>query len=77
MGMARALYTNNSGTQTTFTWSYTDSSYTKLVWIWNVSPQPVTVTWENLSYHDGAIHYTEYYDDNGTEVLSSEIRIPK
>jgi hypothetical protein len=71
------VYTDNSGTQTNFTWSYPDSSYTKLVWIWNLSPQPVTVTWEHLSYHDGAIQYTEYYDESGTEALSSEIRIPK
>jgi hypothetical protein len=71
------VYTDNSGNQTTFTWSYSDSTYTKLVWIWNLSPQAVTVSWENLSYHDGAIHYTEYYDDNGTEVLSSVIRAPK
>jgi len=71
------IYTDNSGTQTTLTWSYPDSSYTTLVWIWNQTPQPVTVTWENLSYHDGAIHYTEFYDRSGIWTLGDEIRIPK
>ena len=71
------IYTEPSGTQDSFTWSYSDSSYTKLVWIWNISPQPVTVTWENLSYHDDAIHYTEWYVRNGDTTLGSEIRTPR
>jgi hypothetical protein len=69
-------YTDNSGIQTSFTWNFTDATNTKVIWLWNL-PTPLTVTWENISYHDGAIRYTEYYTQNAVNVLASETRIPK
>ncbi|HET9824401.1 MAG TPA: hypothetical protein VFP87_03650 [Chitinophagaceae bacterium] len=71
-----ATYTDNNGGQSSFTWNFTDASNKKLVWLWNL-PQPVTVTWENIVYDDGAIRYTEYYTQFGVNTLSSEVRIPK
>jgi hypothetical protein len=70
------IYSDNAGTQTTFTWNFTDASNKKLVWVWNL-PSPVTVTWENINYDDGAIRYTEYANQNGFNTLVSEVRIPK
>jgi hypothetical protein len=70
------IYTNNSGTQTTFTWNFTNATNTTLVWTWNLSPS-VTVTWENISYDDNALHYTEYYVNGGVNSLSTEVRIPQ
>lgn len=70
------VYTDNSGTQTSFTWHFTDATNTSIVWLWNLS-SPVTVTWENISYDDNALHYTEYYSTNGTATLSMEVRIPQ
>lgn len=69
-------YTDNSGTQTTFTWNFTNATNTTLVWTWNLSPS-VTVNWENISYDDNALHYTEYYVTGGVNYLSTEVRIPK
>lgn len=69
-------YQDNAGSTTTFTWQFTNTSNTQLVWIWNL-PQPVTITWENIAYDDGALRYTEYYTQFGTNVLASEVRIPK
>jgi hypothetical protein len=70
-------YTDNNGNVSTFTWNFTDATDSTLVWTWNVTNPATIVTWEHLSYHDGAIQYTEYYFMNGAAVLSSEIRIPK
>ena len=70
------IYHDNAGGETTLTWRFTDSSYTKLTWTWNM-PQPVVVTWENIVYKDAAVHYTEYYTQFGNNVLGSVIRIPK
>ena len=69
-------YQDNTGTQSSFTWNFTDASNKKLVWLWNL-PSPVTITWENISYDDGALRYTEYFTQFGVSVLSSAIRIPK
>ena len=69
-------YTDNSGTQTTFTWNFTNATNTTLVWTWNLSPS-VTVTWENISYDDNALHYTEYYVNGGVNYLSAVVRIPR
>jgi hypothetical protein len=69
-------YTADNGGVTTFTWQFTDATNRTLVWHWNL-PTPVTVTWENVSYDDGALRYSEYYTMGGTNVLSAEIRIPK
>ncbi|MEO6358495.1 MAG: hypothetical protein ABIU77_14940 [Ferruginibacter sp.] len=69
-------YHNNDGGQTTFTWSFTNAANTKLTWFWN-TPSPITVTWENISYDDASIRYTEYYTQSGLNVLSSIIRTPK
>jgi hypothetical protein len=71
------LYSDNAGGQTTLTWNFTDASNTTLVWIWNVSPTPVTVTWEHLSFKNGAIHYDEFFTQNGENELSSATRVPK
>ncbi len=69
-------YTSNLGGVTTFTWQFTDATNKTLVWHWNLDPA-VTVTWENVSYDDGVLKYTEYYTMGGTNVLSAEIRMPK
>jgi hypothetical protein len=70
------IYTDNNGNQTTFTWTWSDSTYTRLSWVWNLET-PITVRWENLYYDDAAIHYTEYYIQNGNYVLSTEVRVPR
>jgi hypothetical protein len=70
------IYVNDAGAQTSLTWNFSDPTNRKLVWIWNL-PTPVTVTWENITYDDGAIRYTEYFTQNGISVLSSGVRIPK
>jgi hypothetical protein len=69
-------YTDNNGNQTSFTWNFTDATNRKIIWIWNL-PTTITVTWESISYDDGAIHYAETYILNGLNVLGSETRIPK
>lgn len=70
------IYTDESGTQTTFTWNFTNATNTTLVWTWDLSPS-VTVTWEDISYDDNALHYTEYYVNNGVNSLSAVVRIPR
>lgn len=67
------IYTNNSGTQTTFTWNFTNATNTTLVWTMN----SVAITWENISYKDNALHFTEYYSNGGVSTLSTEVRIPQ
>jgi hypothetical protein len=74
------IYHDNAGGETTLTWNFTDPSNKTLVWIWNnpyATPSMITVTWENINYDDGAIRYTEYYTQSGTNILSSIVRIPK
>ncbi|MFI5186111.1 MAG: hypothetical protein ACHQF0_05270 [Chitinophagales bacterium] len=70
------LYTGNAGDQYSITWSFTDATNKQLVFTLNY-PTPVTITWENIVYDDGAIRYTEYYTQNGGNVLTSAVRIPK
>src|SRR5437762_4700641 len=63
------IYHDNLAGETTFTWNFTDASNKKLIWLWNnpyVPGGPITVTWENINYDDGAIRYTEYYTQSGT-----------
>ena len=67
-------YTDNTLTQYSITWSFTDA--TTIVWIWNL-PTPLTVTWENVFYKDGAIRYTEHFTQSGQNEVSDGIRIPK
>jgi len=69
------VYTDNSGTQATFTWHFTDATNTSILAQWNSSS--TTFSWENISYDDNAIHYTEYTTISGTTTLSTEVRIPK
>ena len=69
-------YVANNGSQSTFTWNFTDATNKKIVWVWNLA-QPVIVTWENITYDDGAIRYTEYFTQFGSNVVSSAVRIPK
>ena|ERR1022692_3208221 len=69
-------YTDNLGNQTSITWNFTDATNTQIVWIWNL-PTPITLTWENIFYDNGALHYDEYYTQNGVNILGAEIRIPK
>jgi hypothetical protein len=74
------IYHDNLGGETTFTWNFTDASNKKMVWLWNnpyVPGGPITITWENINYDDGAIRYTEYYTQSGTNILSAIVRIPK
>jgi hypothetical protein len=68
-------YVDNSGLQTTFTWNFTDASNTKLVWVWNAIPSPITMTWENIYYEDASLRYTEYFTQNGNKILTSATRI--
>lgn len=70
-------YTANNGTQTSFTWNFTDATNKKILWVINLGT-PLTITWENILYDDGQLRYTEYYTfQNGGNVLSEGIRIPK
>lgn len=71
------IYHDNGGGETTFTWNFADATNTKLVWVWNNPTGEVTVTWENIKYDDGAIRYTEYYEQFGQNILVSATRIPK
>ena len=71
------VYLDNYGTATTFTWSLTDPSNRSIVWIWNLSPAAVTVTWENIYYKNDAIHYTEFYTREGQNEAAEGGRIPK
>lgn len=70
------VYVADNGDQTSLTWNFTDSSYTKLVWNWNL-PQPVVVTWENIVYNNASISYREFYTQFGYNTLNGAIRIPK
>jgi hypothetical protein len=70
------IYTDDTGTQTTLTWSFTDATNKKLIWVWNL-PTPITITWDNLVYDDNAIRYTESYNNSGVNYVGSEMRIPK
>ncbi|MBS1600059.1 MAG: hypothetical protein JST75_17670 [Bacteroidetes bacterium] len=72
------LYVDNNGGASTLTWIYTtaDPANPKVIWIWNL-PSPVTVTWEHVYYKNAALHYDEYYNQGGTNILTAEIRIPK
>jgi hypothetical protein len=69
-------YTDNVGTQTSFTWNFTDATNKKLIWVWNL-PTPVTITWEDIVYDDAAIRYTESYTNAGNNYVGSEMRIPR
>ncbi|HTS45813.1 MAG TPA: hypothetical protein VMH01_15545 [Puia sp.] len=70
------VYSDNSGTQSSLTWNFTDATNTTIDWTWNLSPA-VVVTWENVYYKDGAIHYTEYFIQSGQNEVAAGIRIPK
>jgi len=71
------IYHDNAGGNTTFTWSFTDTTNKQLVWVWNNPTGTIILTWENLDYHNGAIRYTEYAEQFGYNTLVSETRIPK
>jgi hypothetical protein len=71
------IYHDNAGGETTFTWSFTDATNKKLIWVWNNPTGIINVTWENINYDDGAIRYTEYYQQFGYNILTAAIRIPK
>ena len=71
------IYHDNAGGETTFTWSFMDASNKTLVWIWNNPVEQITLTWENISYDDGAIRYTEYSNQFGANTLVAAVRIPK
>ena len=69
------VYTDNSGTQATFTWHFTNATNTSIELLSNLSSN-VNV-WENISYDDNALHYTDYLIANGITTLSTEVRVPK
>ncbi len=71
------VYHDNAGGNTSFTWNFTDASNTQLIWVWNNPTGQITITWENINYDDGAIRYTEYYNQFGSNILVSATRIPK
>ncbi len=70
------FYVDNTGTQYTITWNFTDATNKKIIWTWNL-PTPVIVTWENIRYKNGAISYTEYYTQFGQNELTAGTRMPK
>jgi len=71
-------YVDNTGTSTALTWEFTDSVTIKWVW-YNpyVVAGPVNITWQHVRYKNGAIYYTEFFIQDGSNELEDAIRIPK
>jgi hypothetical protein len=69
------IYHDGVGVATTFAWHFVDA--TTLIWVWNGPYGVIPITWENIKYDDGAIRYTEFYNENGYNVLASNVRVPK
>src|SRR5579863_550825 len=69
------LYSDNTGVQTTLTWNFSDATNTGLIWTWNAPPTPVLITWENLYYKNGGIHYDEFFTQQGQNEVEAAFRI--
>jgi hypothetical protein len=66
----------NSGPSSSFTWQFTDSTYTSISWNWEL-PTPVAVTWQGISYKNGNISLNQYFLQSGNYSDVYEILIPK
>jgi hypothetical protein len=69
------LYTN-AGIPSSFTWQFADSTNTSLIWNWAL-PQPVLVTWQNIWYDNGALHFNQSYYQLGNYTFDYQIMIPR
>ncbi len=75
-GDGTGIYTDNNQGVSSFTWSFTNPEKTKLTW--NVQFTPVaTIYWEISTLKEGSLKYVEYYNQGGTNIFSTEVRIPK
>jgi hypothetical protein len=68
-------YTDNSGGQSSFTWSFTNSQKTTLTWVVQFNPV-TTVNWEILTLSKDSIKYNEYYTSGSQNEYATEVRIP-
>ncbi|MFT3702322.1 MAG: hypothetical protein QM802_08135 [Agriterribacter sp.] len=66
---------SDNGEKYPLTWSFTDESKTKIKIVTQESSELV-IYWENITYDEAALKYTEYYNRNGTNSLGVATRTP-
>jgi hypothetical protein len=57
-------------------WEFMDSTKSKIRYMISM-PNPLTVFWENITYTENTIHYTEYYTRQGFNSLAIATRVNK
>lgn len=70
------IFSDNHGVKSPFTWSFSDSTQTKLSMKIQFLP-PVTATWDILTLKKNKLIYVEKYNQGTTSFLSFEERIPR
>jgi hypothetical protein len=71
------LYDPNFNYLNPLTWSFTDSSNTKIVMTINFPTGPVTVTWNHIFYKNRSLVYDQSWTQNGINAHLQIVQTPK
>lgn len=70
-------YTGTEGNTYPFTWEFTNAEKTKLTWVLQVSPNPITIYWEINILKEGYLRYDEHYTRGTWNTITFGDRTPK
>ena len=71
------VYTDPNGYTSSMTWNFASNDNSRLIFTINFPTAVTTITWENLTYRNGAMYYSEHYSQGSFNSHSQGVRIPK